>query len=360
MNFFFRVDASIQIGNGHVLRCLTLAKNLRSRGQDCIFICRPHLGNLKAMIAEAGFEVVLLPAVASSIDEPFDPYQNWIGDSWENDIHQTIDLVKHRQVDWIVIDHYGIESKWEEVAKKVLLANLMVIDDLADNLHNCTLLLDQTFARNADEYIHLVPNNCELLLGSQFALLRDDFNRVRIDSIQRRKNFELRNILVSMGGVDGSNVTQRVLNALSNLKLELSVKVILGSNSPWINQVQKFIELKNPSMELLIDVKNMAELMLESDLIIGAAGTTSWERCCLGVPSIVIQLAENQRNILRVLSDHRAIISIKGVDIEDEIVKQVTLLKKNPKIADELSSNALDLVDGLGSNRVVDALLRVR
>lgn len=296
MNVVFRADASIDIGTGHVMRCLTLANALRDVGANCHFICREHAGNLIYRIKENGFDVTALPVSTRQASSPVfthDVYASWLGVDWETDARQTTAALSGR-VDWMVTDHYAIDHRWESRLRSRC-HKLMVIDDLADRDHDCDLLLDQNAGRKSNDYLGLVPAGCTVLTGPAHALLRPEFPEQRAESLARHRN-GLHELLVSMGGIDKDNASAQVLASLKICALPANVKisVVLGPHAPWIADVQKIAASMAWPTRVLVDVEDMASLMAQSDLAIGAAGGSALERCCLGLPSIVIPIAENQ------------------------------------------------------------------
>ena len=304
MKITFRTDASMHMGTGHVMRCLTLAEALTVRGAQCAFICREHAGNLIQAIQSKGYEVHVLPAPPFESHGQGDElaHSNWLGATQDDDALACQAILQAKRPDWLVVDHYAIDARWED-ALAPYYNKLMVIDDLADRLHRCDLLLDQTFGRDAADYATLVPTHCRLLCGSQFALLRPEFAALRTYSLQRRAAPQLRHLLITMGGVDKDNATGQVLDALKTcaLPLDCQITVVMGHTAPWLSAIQKQAKSLPWPTQVLADVNNMAQLMADSDLAIGAAGATSWERCCLGLPTLMIVLAENQRFAAAVL-----------------------------------------------------------
>lgn len=298
MQVAFRTDASLEIGTGHVMRCLTLADALSKHGAQCTFICREHVGNLLAFIRQCGYEAVALPS--STFNDPVlcEPsHAAWLGADWALDADQTLQVLGENVVDLLVVDHYALDRNWE-AALRPNARRIMVIDDLAERPHDCDLLLDQNLGRSECDYANLVAENTTILIGPQFALLRPEFSAWRNQSLSRRvNNPKLRRLLITMGGVDKDNFTGHVLNALTTCDLpqDLCITVVMGINAPWIKQVQTQVANMSCPAEVLVGVNNMAQLMAESDLAIGAAGGTAWERCCLGLPSFILVLAENQR-----------------------------------------------------------------
>lgn len=320
MNVAFRADASIQIGTGHVMRCLTLADELTRQGHQCWFICREHKGHLGDLITGKGHSLTLLPAPAAQTppknNSTSDDYALWLGVPWQEDANQTLDAITPLKPDWLVVDHYALDAGWERTLSSAV-DKIMVIDDLANRPHECALLLDQTFGRSAEDYRPWVSDNCQLLCGSQYALLRPEFAQLRPYSLQRRTNPELRQLLIAMGGVDKDNFTGQILHALrgSELPSDCRIVVVMGPKAPWLETVQRQAETLPWSTEVKVGVSYMAQLMADSDLAIGAAGATAWERCCLGLPSVMVVLADNQRTIARNLHKAGAAECIKISDV---------------------------------------------
>ncbi|MCI5190556.1 MAG: UDP-2,4-diacetamido-2,4,6-trideoxy-beta-L-altropyranose hydrolase [Candidatus Electrothrix sp. AS4_5] len=359
----FRTDASLQIGTGHVMRCLTLAETLKAKGTQCHFICREHSGNLIEQIKQRGFIVKILPIIAEemvsddSTSTVHSEYASWLGADWETDAAQTKGIVGETVYDWLIVDHYALDQRWEK-ALRSRYRRLMVIDDLADRSHDCDFLLDQNLGRNKSHYHHLVPENCTVLTGPHYALLRPEFAAFRDYSLQRRTNPELKHLLISMGGVDQINATGRVLEAIKACALpdDLLVTVVMGSNAPWLSQVETLAEQLPQPTKVMVNVHNMAQLMADSDLAIGAAGSTSWERCCLGIPSIIFVLAENQQLIANSLQSAGAIKVLpvnSGVNYLGKIIEKIVC---NFDECAEMSVAAALITDGNGTNKVVSKL----
>lgn len=314
MKVAFRADASLHIGTGHVMRCLTLADALAARGAECHFICREHAGHLVDFIRAKGYVVhpltVLDPVHAEAIGfEPYPnkaeaPYHQWLGATQGQDAQASAPLLATLEPDWLIVDHYALDARWERSLAPHY-GRLMVIDDLADRAHECDVLLDQTFGRDSEDYRPLVPPRCRVLCGSEYALLRPEFAALRPYSLQRRAEPRLRELLISMGGVDKDNATGQVLEALraSPLSPECRITVVMGAAAPWLEDVQHLAQRMPWPTRVLVGVSDMAQLMADSDLSIGAAGATSWERCCMGLPSIILVLADNQLKIAHVVSE---------------------------------------------------------
>lgn len=361
MRIAFRTDASLQIGTGHVMRCLTLADALRERGAECLFICRPHPGNLLTQIAERGHQAVALPALTAdtkaALTDP--PHAAWLGTDWMNDADDTRQALGNERVDWLVVDHYALDRRWEH-ALRPNCQRLMVIDDLADRPHDCDLLLDQNLGRAAEDYNSLLPGNATMLIGPRYALLRPEFAQLRAESLARRANPQLRHLLITMGGVDKDNATGRVLDALQACPLprDLRITVVMGPHAPWLQQVQtQAAQMPRPT-QVLVGVNDMARLMADSDLAIGAAGSTAWERCCLGLPTVQLVLAENQNEAASALSSLAAVVSITS--IADLLVILPDILRKiYPDQLSVLTKCSAQVCNGHGAQMVADWLIQI-
>lgn len=299
----FRADASAAIGTGHVMRCLTLADALRKTGESALFLCRPHEGHLMALIAQRGHCVKALPPLAPSTAVRPDgaglAHAHWLGTDQATDAGDCLAALAAEGMArpaWIVVDHYALDAVWESRMRPAA-GRLMAIDDLADRRHACDLLLDQNLGRRAQDYAGLVPERAGVLIGPRHALLRPEFAALRAESLARRARPALRRLLIALGGVDRENHTCAVLDALDavrSLPDDLEILVVMGPQAPWLDAVRARAAALSRPVRVLAGVSDMARLMARSDLAIGAAGGTAWERCCLGLPTIQMVLAANQ------------------------------------------------------------------
>lgn len=302
MDVVFRTDASTEIGSGHVMRCLTLAERLRrERGAVCRFICRAHPGHLIGLIRVRGFSVFELPPAAP--DAALTGYARWLGVSQERDAEETVGFLRglSQRPDWLVADSYALDAAWERRLRPYT-GRVFVIDDLANRKHDCDVLLDQNFYLDAaHRYDGLVPETCALLLGPKHALLREEFYEARRSA--RVRTGELRHILVFYGGSDRTNETMKALRALAEARLpSCTAQVIVGGGNPHRAEVEAFCA-RYPWLEYHCQVQDMAARMNAADLMLGAGGTTTWERCFLGLPAIVTAIAENQEAIAEACAD---------------------------------------------------------
>lgn len=361
-----RTDASLQIGTGHVMRCLTLADALAAGGADCQFLCRAHEGNLIKFIRSKGYVAHALPMVPAAGAPPTAPAPNtsaadlahshWLGATQAQDAEACAPILAAQRPDWLIVDHYALDARWER-ALAPHYRKLMVIDDLADRPHACDLLLDQTFGRDAADYRAHVPADCRLLCGSQYALLRPEFAALRPYSLHRRARPSLRELLITMGGVDKDNATAQVLEALRAcpLPVDCRITVVMGATAPWLEEVRMQSQGMPWQTRVVVGVSDMAQLMADSDLAIGAAGATSWERCCLGVPTIMLVLADNQRKVAQGLEQSGGAKLIKlGQSAATQLRELLLPLIDSPAQLLNMSDCAASVVDGSG----VDAVMR--
>lgn len=360
----FRVDASTLIGSGHVMRCLTLADALAEAGAQCYFVMRQKPGSLESAVRNRGHQVLMLSSggaeqsAGHSESEP--PHAGWLGVSWEADATDTLQALRGIELDWLVVDHYALDHRWESQVAGCC-RRLMAIDDLADREHWCDLLLDQNLGREPRDYDGLVPGHTKRLIGSAYALLRPEFARARARSVETRQTRKLGNILVSMGGVDAANVTGNVLRVLETIEVFAScrVTVVLGAACPHINEVMEQAESMHLDTRVVVNANNMAELMSRADLAIGAAGGSAWERCCLGLPSLLVVMAENQRPGAEALKRAGASLSLGWPDAIDETLPRAMREVFAPGRLLEMSQSAAAICDGLGVQRVADTLREV-
>ena len=361
----FRTDASLDIGTGHVMRCLTLADALRERGASCYFVCRAHPGNLLDLIRQRGYEADALPLSEDQTisdhaqSEPLPAHSSWVGTDWATDAQQTLAALGDVPADWLIVDHYGLDARWEHRLRPDC-RRLMVIDDLADRSHHCDLLLDQNLGRRTTDYHDLVPAGCTVLAGPKYALLRPEFPALRPDSLARRASPQLKNLLITMGGIDKNNATLKVLDALRDCALpeDSRITVVMGVHAPWLEQVRALAATLPWPTEVRINISDMAQVMADSDLAIGAAGSTSWERCCLGLPTLLVVQAENQWAGARALQTQGAALLIGEPSvIQQKLAATLTPLLTERHLA-EMSFAARAVTDGQGACRVVQHMER--
>jgi len=347
----FRVDAALHIGTGHVIRCLTLATKLSSRGHECEFLCRPFIGNLIERIEAAGFVCHVLSLI-DQLNICKDDVNTWLGTNYFSEISEIYRNLSTARYDWIVIDHYGINANWHSAIREMS-NRLLVIDDLCQQRLDCDVILNQNCGIDDFAYNGLIDSNVVRLIGSQYALLRDEFSTLRPFSLQRREQPFTDRVFVCMGGVDVANATEVVLSALDDIQppRQLTVSVVMGSVSPHLDKIRRFETSSRHNVQLHVNPVGIASLMATSDIGIGAAGSTTWERSCLGLPSFQVAVAENQRNVCRYLSSMKAVVGYESVDELSATLPRDFATITNRELI-QLSKVSRDLCDGTGSTRV--------
>ena len=421
MQFLIRADASLQIGSGHIMRCLTLAHKLRQQHHRITFITRAHQGHLADTIRQQGFDCILLPLPSSETpfapsqrqpenecnefrrsqneqsefrrsqiecnefpqNHPTPPHAAWLATTQTQDLADCAPHIHALAPDWIICDHYALSAPWQTAARAISHSKIMVIDDLHDRPHDADLLLDQNHAHTARDYTPLVPPSCHILAGTRYALLRDEFAQHRATSLHQRAESQLRQpetalpqnpntqtILINLGGVDKDNHTLAVLQALSDyvsgsLKTHshqpppIRATIIIGATAPHLASVQRYAATAPYPGQVIANAHNMAELMTQATWAIGAAGSTSWERCALGLPTLLLTIADNQRPIAAQLQRAGAALALEASQIHSPAFQAALAHLMQPENQHRLSQAAARLCDAHGAERVARHLARL-
>lgn len=363
----FRADASSNIGGGHIYRCLTLADALQqatvaqNREQNRIhFICRDLPGHLAALIKQRGFSITLLPVT--------------------QDFNQSADALACRAVlyqraqrfgpiDWLVVDHYQLDRTWQRILSP-LTTQLAVIDDLANRHHLCDLLFDQSLGRSAADYQSWLTSRCQKVLsGTQQALLRPQFMALRDAAKDKRANTTaVQSVLVAMGATDPDNVTQAVLSQLQRLPeaQHWHIDVVLSDQAKHLAALKSWLAaLKNGlaaqatalSVQLHVNVSNMAELILQADIAIAAAGTSMLERCCLGLPTVLLCLADNQRHIANAVKQSQSAIAVLDkAQLDGQLAPTLNHFTRHMEGYQGIADKAFAICNGEGAVNLVRQL----
>jgi len=347
----FRVDASSQIGTGHFMRCLSLADGLNQRGAQIRFVCRHLPEHLEDTLVARGYAFMPLNSGSNDAIAGDLAHAHWLGVSQAQDAADTIHALSDQFWDWLIVDHYALDIRWETELRKSA-RNIFVIDDIADRQHDCDLLLDQNFYTDMGaRYIEKVPPHCRLLLGPRYALLRDEFRQLR-ERVKPRTG-AVKRVLVFFGGVDADNFAGRVIEALADTDIKGSkVDVVIGVQHPQRDAIES--ACAEHQFDCHVQTNRMAELMAAADLAIGAGGSATWERCCLGLPAFVICTAANQ---VRQVADAASEGWLYAPELKGELVEEIQchlrILLANNCLRRAISSNGMQVVDGCGVLRVM-------
>lgn len=345
------------------MRCLTLAQSLAARGAEIAFASTAHPGNTAHRISGAGYRLHLLEPVGSGPQEfaPGRPvHAAWLGCSWNEDAAQSLEvLLQGGPLAWLVVDHYALDAPWERALRDAhqlrfgVPLRILAIDDLADRSHDCDVLLDQNHHDSpASRYCNLVPPDALMLLGPTYALLRPEF-RVARERMKLRSG-DVKRIMISLGGIDRENWTGVAIDVLKDFR-DLSVDVVIGENHPMKDTITS--DCRKLGFICHVQTPSISRVMAEADLAIGAGGSATWERCCLGLPSIAISVAPNQVALSQSLADVGGCVHLAGDHLTPGDLRGTLIeLMADPDRRSSLSKVSSELVDGLGTDRVVDVM----
>ncbi|KOO58160.1 hypothetical protein WH43_10260 [Rheinheimera sp. KL1] len=346
----FRVDASAEIGSGHLMRCLTLAKALQQSNWQVQFACRAHSGHLIKWLQDQSFDVITLKQPPET---QATGYAAWLGVTEEQDAEELNEQLP-AAVDLLVIDHYGL-SKTFELAMTGFYRKLLVIDDLANRAHQCDYLLDQNlYPQLHSRYDKLVNKEAQQWLGPSYVLLRPEFAQ-----FLRVVDTNTLQFLVFYGGTDELNLTSLTIKALQQLqKTDFAADIVIGLANPHRVEVEERCA-EDARFSLHIQTPHMAELMSKASLMIGAGGSTHWERCALALPALVVTLEENQlASTLSLVEAGVCGYLGQGQDLTAvQLTRAVQRLLENPQQLQQMSDNARQLVpQGGGCAAIVERL----
>jgi len=328
-----RADAGPELGGGHIMRCLALAAALTERGAQIAFACAPGSATLVPALSRSGYPCL---DAAAPADAP-------LPDSWGG------------RADAVIIDLYT-STRADETCLRALAPVIAVIEDLPDRLHDCDLLVDQGFDPDRTAYARRVPPGSDLLLGPDMAPLRPGFASLRSEALARRlREPGLQRILIAMGLTDLGSISARLVDLVRTVLPDIALDVVLGPQVASLPLLRRRAQTDS-NLSLLVDIDNMAERMMAADLAIGAGGGTALERCVLGLPSIVIVLAENQRPAARAMARHGAVLTIEKPEMLPETLPGLLRALTDRQLA-RMSDHAAALCDGRGASRIADALI---
>jgi len=356
-----RVDASPHIGAGHFMRCVSLADGLQSHGWTTTFVSQPLPSVYIDLLVNKNHSLIVMPDSMHSESQPQasdHSYAAWIPWREQQDAEWCVRQFVDKSFDWVVVDHYSLGFDWECAIRRIA-SKVMVIDDLVTRNHDCDLLLNQNYGQTTFSYKNRVASSTRLLIGPHFALLRPEFANLREATLSSKTKLDDPILLISLGGVDKDNFTQKVLCALAKARLPSNVLivVVLGPDSPHIDSVRAEADKLQWKTKILVNVTDMARLMTEASWAIGAAGSSTWERCCLGLPTLTLVIAENQLPSAHALAESGYTIYLDPlIPINTSIPQGIEKLISHAKL---LSIRCAELTDGRGVERVFNAMRRL-
>jgi UDP-2,4-diacetamido-2,4,6-trideoxy-beta-L-altropyranose hydrolase len=337
MQVVFRVDASTQIGTGHVMRCLALAQAWQDTQGQPVFVMTTAVPALEERLQLEGMQVVHLTTEPGSLD----------------DAKQTAALAHQFEASWIVVDGYYFAGEYQQILKQSKL-HLLFIDDYGHAEHYyADFVLNQNISADEQWYQNREPYT-QLLLGTRYVLLRREFWQWQ--GWQRTVPPVAKKVLVSLGGADPDNVTLKVIQALQLVEVEeLEAVVVVGGSNPHYENLKMAVQDSRSPIRLQRNVTNMPELMAWADVAISAGGTTCWELAFMGLPSILLILAENQRAIAEKLATLNLAVNLGWhQDVkEQEIASTLSQLLQSAEQRAKIIKVSQQIVDGEGSSKII-------
>lgn len=324
----FVVDAGPQVGGGHVMRSLTLAKALEAQGASYAFVGPPAVSELLDTFSPDSARIAADDLAAAAVREAFDA---------------------------VAFDHYGLSEPDHRAMAQG--RPVLVIDDLADRALGADIVVDAGPERKAEDYLGLVPETCRLLLGPNFAAVRPEFAALRAPALAWRGE-PVQRILVSMGLTDVGGITSRVVELIRRRATDAGLDIVLGAAAPSLPGLTK-VARRDPRLLLHVDTPHMARLTAEADIGVGAPGSTTWERCILGLPSVLVVLADNQRPAARAMADREAalVVDLADPEFDRSFDRALWNLLRDAGLRRELARRSSEICDGLGAGRTAETFL---
>ena len=357
--FYIRADASPVIGTGHFVRCLNLAKSLIERHAQVTFLSRNLGRDLNDRLISAGCRVIDLPSQNTPSGQNPDDYSTWLGADEREDISQCLNLISCSADCSFIVDHYGVNEKWLGMAKKAF-RKLIVLDDLAERKLDVDLVINQNLGWKAKDYAHLVGQDTKLLLGPRYALLAENYSKARQKLDRSFKSDAPLRVLVSLGGADIENVTGKVSRVLEEMqtKHDFMLTIVVGPMNTNSNELNAISQRSDGKIVLMQGANNLSDAYASHDIAIGAVGGSSWERCCLGLPTILVPIAENQKSAAKKLQKSGAgfLLDCHHDNFEYDLVKALRQMS-DEETRRVMSKQAMQICDGLGSKRVTNEIM---
>jgi len=281
MKTLIRADSSSTIGLGHIMRDLVLAQRLEG---EVLFACQALQGSI----------IEQIPYAVHTLQT--------------NDADELIALIKSLHVSLLVIDHYGIDARFERKVKEATGVTILSFDDTYQ-AHHCDILLNHNLCADASRYANLVPKGCELRCGSAYTLIRDEFKKEK--NIVREKIYD---VLIAMGGSDAGNLTLEILKTLPK---SLHVSILTTTANAHLSELQSYVEVV-PNITLHVNANEVAKIMNQSTLAIVTPSGIVQEVLFMEMPFIAIKVTPNQDDMYRYLKEHNYPVMH---DFEPQILK---------------------------------------
>jgi UDP-2,4-diacetamido-2,4,6-trideoxy-beta-L-altropyranose hydrolase len=337
----FRADASVEGGTGHIMRCISLAQHWKKAGGKAVFVTAANTPLLRERLAKE-MSVVELSVQPGSLD----------------DSTQTVQIAQNLGASWIVLDGYNFKSDFQKVIKSNQIS-LLVIDDFGSASHYYSdIVLNQNIYANTEFYANK-ESYTRLLLGCPYVILRNEF--LRLAEWERKIPKTATKLLVTLGGSDPKNVTQKIVEAIQNISIDNLSVIVVAPNNLHFEKKDFIAKGSRINMEIRKNVTNMSDLMAWADVAVSAGGTSTWELAFMGLPMILTAIADNQRRVVEEVGKAGVAINLgwhENISLK-EITQAVSSLMKDAELRGKMSSRGKHLVDGLGAERVLAEMNRV-
>lgn len=331
-----RADASQAIGTGHVMRCIALAKAWQVAGGTVFWLWAEMIPALRERLDREGIACRRIGGAVGT----------------SSDAEQLIVEARDGNSEWVAVDGYRFLPNYIRTLKRSGLRVLFLDDDGRFDSYEADVVLNQNASAKSTMYANREQTRA-LLLGGGYALLRPEF---LMESPRRDHASIARNILVTMGGSDPANITEKVVHAL--LPLDIDLKLVVGGGNLRGEALLNFADRVRPRIQVEFNPENMAQVMRWADVAISAAGSTSWELAYMGLPAVMIAASSDQAGIARYLEEHGIAVNLGWhANLSEEAIRDVlTSLLRDRQRRSEISQRGRDLIDGRGAARVVKFL----
>ena len=333
MNIWFRVDSGYIIGTGHIYRCINLASYFNNH--NIYFISKKFTGNI--------INIIRYNYIAHEIIAPDSVMNNntdtWLGEDFNIDADKTIEIIKNQKIDYFIIDQYAIDYKWLNKIRPYV-NKLMVIDDLYNRKFECDILLNQQ-TNDKSLYYNLVPAYCKLLLGNKYSIIHKNILNYEPKTVSTCKR-----INIYMGGSDITNETEKIINVLIKLNLNITIDVIIGMTNSNMQHIINICENYNIKWYTNLTSDDIYKLFLYADLCIGALGMTTYERCILGIPSLTIMVADNQKYVVSKFAESNTIVNLGTIhdNYEKDLIEHIMIFYNYPNKLTIMSNNCKQML----------------
>ena len=359
-NVVFRTDASTQIGSGHVKRCQSLGTALVRLGAKVGFVTRVTDVSVGKLFDGQSFELITLPHAepqANAVDATGLAHEGWLATDWQTDAELTIKSLGGRRVDMVIVDHYAIDARWYQRVAEALNCRMVAIDDLADRQLAVDLIIDHNHAEDhVLKYRAVNPFGAPVLGGPHHAMLAESFEH----AVRNPATDPVRSVGIFMGGIDQLNRSESALQGLRDTaEFKGPVEIVTTSFNPHLERLLA-LATTDGDTQITVDAPDLARFFGRHELHIGAGGGATWERCCLGAPSVAIVVAENQRHVLLPLAELNVLDLVEPEALSAAVIgAHARILINHPQRRSELSRNAMQLVDGKGCKRISEQLMNL-